>query len=539
MWKCVKCSAVNESGANFCEMCGTPRAKIAPGQEGAERGAAARPAAANRPQTAPGQESAGREQPRTAAHAQIFAQTNYEDHAPRRKKYWIVAAIIALAVVLIVGAGAAFMEMQYRKADGYAQQGKWEQAYQSFDRIGWYRDSDRRAQEALAMATGDAEHAGGENVIGGSEANEGAGELTLAVPDFDAYRPTYAEVEAAGTEAAPVGEIGDATAEKADGSVNESAEKAGVENETAEMDEGTLEEYGIGMAINGADAQDTAGLQTVNLEITDGCIAAGAHHTVGVNQDGTVTATGENGHGQCSLAAWRNITAVSAGNMHTVGLTAGGTVMAAGDNTYGQCDVSAWSDIVEVSAGGYHTLGVKTDGTVVAAGTNIYGQCDVNAWSQIASVSAGYWHTVGVRRDGSVVAVGYDEWGQCDVSGWSNIVQASAGRSHTVGVRADGTVVAAGCNEWGQCDVNSWTDIVAVKAGVAYTVGLKSDGTLVTAGYCGEDGRCDVNGWSGIAAIAVGGYHTVGVAGDGSVMATGWDADGACGVSEWQLGGAE
>lgn len=489
MWKCVNCSAINESEANFCEMCGTPR-----------------------PKAAPGQERVNQETVRAEEYEQPYMPPAPKNRTPRGKRRWLVPVVIVLAAVIIAGLGVAFMELQYRKADGYAQQGQWEQAYQTFERIGWYRDSGRRAQEAAALATGDAEDINTETETGGAETPDGAEDMegmTLAVPDFGTRRP--AEVTA--------GPAGSAEPEP--------------------TVEAALPEYGTGTALTSEDAQEEAASQTLNAEITDRRIAAGSNHTVGLKQDGTVLAAGETSHGQCDVSAWRNIVAVSAGNLHTVGLKADGTVLAVGDNSYGQCDVTAWSDIVEISAGGYYTLGVKSDGTVVAAGMDMYGQCDVGTWSGIASVSAGYWHTVGLCADGSVVAAGYNEWGQCDVSDWSNIVQVSAGRSHTVALRADGTVTAVGDNEYGQCDVSGWTDIVSVKAGVAYTVGLKSDGTLVTAGYHGDDGRCDVGGWSGISAISVGGYHTLGVDGAGGVVATGWDGSGACDVSAWQLNGAE
>ena len=46
-----------------------------------------------------------------------------------------------------------------------------------------------------------------------------------------------------------------------------------------------------------------------------------------------------------------DIVAVSAGDYHTVGLKSDGTVVAVGGNHYGQCDVADWTDIVAVSAG--------------------------------------------------------------------------------------------------------------------------------------------------------------------------------------------
>ena len=74
------------------------------------------------------------------------------------------------------------------------------------------------------------------------------------------------------------------------------------------------------------------------------------------------------------------ITQVAAGEHHTVGLKDDGTVVAVGENFWGQCDVGGWTDITQVAAGDEHTVGLKSDGTVVAVGLNDDGQCDVNSW---------------------------------------------------------------------------------------------------------------------------------------------------------------
>ena len=59
---------------------------------------------------------------------------------------------------------------------------------------------------------------------------------------------------------------------------------------------------------------------------------------------------------------------VTAGWGHTVGLKDDGTAFAVGDNRYGQCNIGGWTDITQIAAGGSHTVGLKSDGTVVAVG---------------------------------------------------------------------------------------------------------------------------------------------------------------------------
>ena len=150
---------------------------------------------------------------------------------------------------------------------------------------------------------------------------------------------------------------------------------------------------------------------------------------------------------------------LSAGYSHTVGLKSDGTVVAVGFNRCGQCDVAGWKDIVAVSAGERHTVGPKSDGTVVATkytGISYYGRGDVASWTDIVAISAGDDYTVGLKADGTVVAVGDNDEGRCDVASWKDIVAVSARGNYTVGLKADGTVVAVGKNYCGQCDVQNW-----------------------------------------------------------------------------------
>ena len=256
--------------------------------------------------------------------------------------------------------------------------------------------------------------------------------------------------------------------------------------------------------------------------------------TIGLQENGTVVACGDNEYGQCNVSGWTDIVEIAPADDHTVGLKSDGTVMACGKNVYGQCNVSGWTDIVAVSASGVHTIGLKSDGTVVACGENKQGQCNVSNWTDIVAVSSRGAHTVGLKSDGTVMACGDNEYGQCNVSGWTDIVAVSAAGFHTVGLKSDGTVMACGKNEYGQCDVSSWTDIVAVAASWRYTVGLKSDGTVMTCGD-NEYGQCNVSGWTEIVAVADGIICTVGLKSDGTVVTCGENKYGQCNVSGWKL----
>ena len=208
--------------------------------------------------------------------------------------------------------------------------------------------------------------------------------------------------------------------------------------------------------------------------------ASGREFQASIGEKGTVV-----GSGNCRLYdfhLWSNITSLAAGYQHAVGLRENGSVIAKGDNSRDQCNVSSWNNIVSITAGALHTVGLTVDRSVVATGANKMGQCSVAHWSNIVSVVASDLATFGLRAYGTVVSAGANDAGIREISHWNNITAISAGSVHVVGLRADGTVVAAGNNEFDQCNVASWKNIVAIATGNFFTVGLQKDGTLVVAG---------------------------------------------------------
>jgi hypothetical protein len=173
-------------------------------------------------------------------------------------------------------------------------------------------------------------------------------------------------------------------------------------------------------------------------------------------------AVGYNGYGQLDVSSWTSIQAIAAGAYHTVGLNEDGTVVAVGYNGNGQLDVSSWTSIQAIAAGAYHTVGLNEDGTVVAVGYTGYDQLNVSSWTSMKAIAAGWYHTVGLNEDGTVVAVGYTGYGQLNVSSWTNIKAIATGWYHTVGLNEDGTVAAVGYNGYGQLNVSTWTNIMPV-----------------------------------------------------------------------------
>ena len=95
--------------------------------------------------------------------------------------------------------------------------------------------------------------------------------------------------------------------------------------------------------------------------------AIGSAHIVVSEQDGTVTAYGDNSCGQCEVSEWKKIKKVVAGEFHTAALTEEGTVLAAGDNQFGQCNVSGWSGIVDLFAENHLTVAISENGVIMVA----------------------------------------------------------------------------------------------------------------------------------------------------------------------------
>lgn len=169
-------------------------------------------------------------------------------------------------------------------------------------------------------------------------------------------------------------------------------------------------------------------------------ISTGWRHTVGLDEAGNIHIAGYQAASQLEEIArnqdqWTNIVAVAAGGgdpgeygAFTVGLREDGTAAAVGDNRMGQCDVDGWTDLVAISAGQFHTVGLKSDGTVVTTQTGDHHPGDlrihesVSQWTDIVAVSAGYGTTLGLKGDGTIEKAGYYKNGQLETDAWQDIL---------------------------------------------------------------------------------------------------------------------
>ena len=80
-------------------------------------------------------------------------------------------------------------------------------------------------------------------------------------------------------------------------------------------------------------------------------LAIGTAHMAVLEDDGTVSAYGDNSRGQCEVAAWRDMQKIAAGDFHTVG----------------QCNVGEWSGVAELFAERNLTTAFTQDGGMLVA----------------------------------------------------------------------------------------------------------------------------------------------------------------------------
>lgn len=135
-----------------------------------------------------------------------------------------------------------------------------------------------------------------------------------------------------------------------------------------------------------------AGLEEVSA------VSAGYHHSLVLETDGTVWASGYGSCGQQGdgtttdrkfprkVPGLTNVIAVSVGDVHSLALTVSGRVYAWGDNGYGQLGdntvidrytpqgVRGLPSITQISSGYDHNLALDADGATWAWGANYYGQ---------------------------------------------------------------------------------------------------------------------------------------------------------------------
>ena len=250
-------------------------------------------------------------------------------------------------------------------------------------------------------------------------------------------------------------------------------------------------------------------------------VAAGYRHTVGLKQDGTVLATGDNSRGQCDVSNWTDIIQVAAGAMHTVGLRLDGTVVAVGDNTFGECEVSGWSDVTAVAANTCGTFGLRRDGTVLATGTF---RDAVSGWRDASEIAAGSYSAGCVHGQGSMQCT--HKGAQLDLS--AAVSGLSVCGAVSAGLDASGALI---CSEE---TAPKWTDLRCVCVTQTGLLGVTRDGRALSYRFRdGAEERLSIEGSA--LEIAGGGTHCVVLTDRGRAFAFGDNESGQCNVGDWHL----
>jgi alpha-tubulin suppressor-like RCC1 family protein len=282
-------------------------------------------------------------------------------------------------------------------------------------------------------------------------------------------------------------------------------------------------------------------------------IAVGGAHLLAISNDGRLYATGRNDHGQLGLGDTnenysivdvfslgdKHIIAIAAGGAHSLALDNEGKVYATGYNSKRQLGlrdtiereyfthISSLNgkNIITIAAGSAHSLALDNNGKVYAAGSNHNGQLGLNddedrevftpisslSDKHIVAVAAGAKHSLALDNNGKVYATGSNYNGRLGLNDDDNrktftfvdslsdkhIIAISAGSAHSLALDSDGKVYATGYNSKGQLGLGDENDcevftpilslndkhIIAIAAGGAHSLALGIDGKVYTTGY--------------------------------------------------------
>jgi hypothetical protein len=222
---------------------------------------------------------------------------------------------------------------------------------------------------------------------------------------------------------------------------------------------------------------------------------------------------------------WKSI---SAGYTHTLGLKQDGSLWAWGDNIrYGLGDSTRTDRVVPtlisrnnnwktIIAGSSNSFALKNDGTLWAWGNNSYVDLgnsnntidDLKVPTQIGTandwktITRGVFHTFGIKNNGALWIWG-NNWGsQLGLGTLDNIglptqlgtdinwQSAKGGNLHTLAIKSNGTLWAWGNNNNGQIgngttadsplpvQIGTETNWQSLECGTSFSLALKTDGTL-------------------------------------------------------------
>jgi len=262
-------------------------------------------------------------------------------------------------------------------------------------------------------------------------------------------------------------------------------------------------------------------------------IAAGSHHSMALQNDGTVVVWGKNAWGQRDNIpdGLNNVVSIAAGSEHSMALQNDGTVRVWGRNDRGQCNVpDGLNNVVAIAAGGLHSMVLQNNGTVRVWGA--FTQRHVpSGLNNVVSIAAGNNHSMALKNDGTVRIWGGHLPIDNNVPDRLNngtVVSIAAGNICSMALQKDGTIVI-----WGrylharQRNVpDGLNNVVSIAAGYLHSMALKNDGTVHVWGSNDEDQLDVPDGLNNVVSIAASGGHSMALRNDGTVRVWGSNSDG-------------
>lgn len=245
-------------------------------------------------------------------------------------------------------------------------------------------------------------------------------------------------------------------------------------------------------------------------------ISAAGRHTLGVANDSTVWAWGNNSNGQLGDGSTSrkttptkvegnliDVISVAAGRENfSLALKSDGTVWSWGSNANGQLgigssggsqylpvQVSGLTDVIAIAAGGAFSLALKKDGTVWSWGKNSEGQLGhgttsmsttpkqvIGGLKNVIDIAGGGGFALAVTSDGSLWSWGENNYYQLGdgtktnnstpkiVKGVAGVNSVTCGRFFALALKNDGTVWAWGQNNYAQLGNGSTSTFVSTPA---------------------------------------------------------------------------
>ena len=207
-----------------------------------------------------------------------------------------------------------------------------------------------------------------------------------------------------------------------------------------------------------------------------------------INSDGSINIVGEPDD-TYDFSNWLNIKSVIGSYSRIVGLKNDGTVVATGNNDTGACEVEAWSDIKMIAATMRTTYGLKSDGTIIFTGEDDIDTVgyttrikeNVTNWRDIVYIDASDLGLAGVTNNGSVMIVSEKEELEEEVKTWEKIISISIEHGKAIGLKDNGEVLICELPPFGKQVVCAYPyedfyGAVKVDAGSNVFVCLMSDG---------------------------------------------------------------